>query len=392
MVENFENLPPMAAPSHKMDERSLQKRLRHEASEIPTGDKRPRQNKTHAHLNRLPQQSQRSPDLTQSTDHAPSSVYDPSIGTYTLLPHQSATPAAPDSCIAFGETSPPGLARYEQRLLNPCGSTAPSAPVFAYTSLIPERSAVPQSNILPLPTCEPRQQHDQTEITGNPGAFVPEYHTGFVEPPRGTQQNPVELLSSPEPEIQIKKKRNMKGKKKFYAVAAGHVPGVYTEWSEVEKQIKGYSGNSHHGFATEAEARAWLESNKIVRKPQIHHGGDFAATTRTDTQFHRSPFPIQSLPTPDAEQFLPQSGTYSQVSISNGSGMQMKSDAADFLSFPSSTQSIAPSLNENASFFNPVSEPILTAEQQTVVELIVKENRNVFYTGSAGCVRLVFVQ
>jgi ribonuclease HI len=28
----------------------------------------------------------------------------------------------------------------------------------------------------------------------------------------------------------------------FYAVSAGHKPGIYTTWAEAEQQVKGFSG------------------------------------------------------------------------------------------------------------------------------------------------------
>ena len=36
--------------------------------------------------------------------------------------------------------------------------------------------------------------------------------------------------------------------KKFYAVRQGRVPGVYTTWSDCEKQVKGYGGAIYKSF------------------------------------------------------------------------------------------------------------------------------------------------
>ncbi len=44
------------------------------------------------------------------------------------------------------------------------------------------------------------------------------------------------------------------GQKKYYAVWAGHCPGVYDSWSECLLQVKGYKGAVYKGFATKAEA------------------------------------------------------------------------------------------------------------------------------------------
>ncbi len=50
-------------------------------------------------------------------------------------------------------------------------------------------------------------------------------------------------------------------KKKYYAVKQGISPGIYRTWSETEAQVKGYPGAKFKGFASETEARRWLESS-----------------------------------------------------------------------------------------------------------------------------------
>lgn len=53
-----------------------------------------------------------------------------------------------------------------------------------------------------------------------------------------------------------------KKKQKFYAVGAGHVPGIYMEWfgkNGVETQVKGFPGARYQGFSTLAEAQKWLK-------------------------------------------------------------------------------------------------------------------------------------
>ena len=51
--------------------------------------------------------------------------------------------------------------------------------------------------------------------------------------------------------------------KKFYAVRQGRVRGVYTTWSDCEKQVKGYGGAIYKSFSTEAEARAFVEDSGL---------------------------------------------------------------------------------------------------------------------------------
>ena len=47
-------------------------------------------------------------------------------------------------------------------------------------------------------------------------------------------------------------------KKKFYAVASGKNPGIYTTWPDAEAQVKGYGGAKYKGFPSRAEAEAWM--------------------------------------------------------------------------------------------------------------------------------------
>jgi ribonuclease HI len=51
------------------------------------------------------------------------------------------------------------------------------------------------------------------------------------------------------------------GKKNFYAVSIGRIPGIYEDW-EGEKgakaQVNGYQGAKYKGFSTRKEAKAWL--------------------------------------------------------------------------------------------------------------------------------------
>jgi len=50
-------------------------------------------------------------------------------------------------------------------------------------------------------------------------------------------------------------------KKRFYAVAVGREPGIYTAWQGpggAQGQVDGYQGARYRGFPTRAEAEAWL--------------------------------------------------------------------------------------------------------------------------------------
>ncbi len=46
--------------------------------------------------------------------------------------------------------------------------------------------------------------------------------------------------------------------KKFYAVASGRIPGIYTNWPDAQAQIKGFPRARFKGFAGREEAEDWL--------------------------------------------------------------------------------------------------------------------------------------
>jgi ribonuclease HI len=52
-------------------------------------------------------------------------------------------------------------------------------------------------------------------------------------------------------------------KKQWYAVKRGRKPGLYTQWAgegEAAAQVQGFAGAAYKGFATRAEAQAWLDA------------------------------------------------------------------------------------------------------------------------------------
>ncbi len=55
-------------------------------------------------------------------------------------------------------------------------------------------------------------------------------------------------------------------KKKFYAVAAGMKPGIYTSWPEAEAQVKGFAGARYKGFGSRTEAEAWMKDPQWAQK------------------------------------------------------------------------------------------------------------------------------
>ncbi len=47
--------------------------------------------------------------------------------------------------------------------------------------------------------------------------------------------------------------------KRFYAVRAGRAPGIYHTWDDCKKQVDGFPGAQYKGFATEGEARSFID-------------------------------------------------------------------------------------------------------------------------------------
>ena len=60
--------------------------------------------------------------------------------------------------------------------------------------------------------------------------------------------------------------------KKYYVVKKGITPGIYLTWDDCKKMVDGYPGAVYKGFATLAEAEAFLNGNVA--------GGTLSGTTR----------------------------------------------------------------------------------------------------------------
>jgi ribonuclease HI len=66
-------------------------------------------------------------------------------------------------------------------------------------------------------------------------------------------------------------------KKKYYAVAAGRTCGIFTDWAATEAQVKGFPGARYMSFASEAEARAWLDEPRYARRAEAKPARNVAA-------------------------------------------------------------------------------------------------------------------
>ena len=56
---------------------------------------------------------------------------------------------------------------------------------------------------------------------------------------------------------------NSKAGNKYYAVANGRIPGIYTTWNECHKQTNEYSGSCHEGFPTLKESITFMSTNGV---------------------------------------------------------------------------------------------------------------------------------
>ena len=48
------------------------------------------------------------------------------------------------------------------------------------------------------------------------------------------------------------------GKHKFYAVARGQIPGIYTSWDECKEQVDGFPNSKYKGFPTREQAEEYM--------------------------------------------------------------------------------------------------------------------------------------
>jgi ribonuclease HI len=53
--------------------------------------------------------------------------------------------------------------------------------------------------------------------------------------------------------------------KKYYAVAVGRNPGIYTTWEQCEAQVSEYPGMKHKSFKTRQEAVNWLGEQGVTQ-------------------------------------------------------------------------------------------------------------------------------
>ncbi|MCP4215395.1 MAG: ribonuclease HI [bacterium] len=85
-----------------------------------------------------------------------------------------------------------------------------------------------------------------------------------------------------------------KTKKKYYAIARGRVPGIYTQWfgeGGAEAQVRGTTNALFKGFPTKEEAEAWMEAAKNGKVPDYGKKKSPSPTTaakKTETKLIES--------------------------------------------------------------------------------------------------------
>ena len=66
---------------------------------------------------------------------------------------------------------------------------------------------------------------------------------------------------------------------RFYAVKQGRIPGVYSNWSDCEAQVKGYRGALYKSFNNEEDAKKFqkmldlLDDDDDVQ--EVYHNAEF---------------------------------------------------------------------------------------------------------------------
>ncbi|EFQ91463.1 hypothetical protein PTT_11717 [Pyrenophora teres f. teres 0-1] len=218
----------------------------------------------------------------------------------------------------------------------------------------------------------------------------------------GTQDDPFEIESSPEPEDpeqNTKLPRSMlpvkewglpvdlSGGRPYYAIV-GHVPGIYTgNWKDIEgTQLKGYKGNRTKKFKTVDDAWEFLEEHRHLVEQALNResGRAYLASIGKAPSARPQPRPSADiahhpslLPSSTYTQFQP----YSEQSATPESDDESLTPKIAFQRPNSSLNGLQPRTNNN---ITAASEVTLDPEQQRVVNLIMA-GHNVFYTGPAGC-------
>ncbi len=64
--------------------------------------------------------------------------------------------------------------------------------------------------------------------------------------------------------------------KKYYAVAKGIKPGIYSTWEEAKAQAEGYKNPLYKGFSSKKEAEEWLKNPSFSKTPANNKKDEYA--------------------------------------------------------------------------------------------------------------------
>ncbi|KAF2744494.1 ribonuclease H-like protein [Sporormia fimetaria CBS 119925] len=78
---------------------------------------------------------------------------------------------------------------------------------------------------------------------------------------------------------------------KWYGVAVGHIPGVYTDYEEVKRQIRGYPGSKQQRFATREEAQAFVDGRGTPGTGSVSNVNIAASALKEDVASELSSLP-----------------------------------------------------------------------------------------------------
>lgn len=79
---------------------------------------------------------------------------------------------------------------------------------------------------------------------------------------KGQASKPPSQPTKPAPAKTSRKRKMEPGAQKYYAVRAGVNPGVYLTWPECQEQIAGFRGASYKSFPTREDAEAYVAGKK----------------------------------------------------------------------------------------------------------------------------------
>jgi hypothetical protein len=70
--------------------------------------------------------------------------------------------------------------------------------------------------------------------------------------------------------------------RRYYAVARGRKPGVYTDWGQAERQVNGFSGALHKKFKTRVEAQRFVDKYRTKGRDESEGESEGAPTESED--------------------------------------------------------------------------------------------------------------